>query len=142
MTTLILLLLFVAGTTWILCKCVRELLTSLRSAFFGQQAEGRCIRSYGTEASDGSTRMHYVYGFTAADGRSVEFEEPTMLMREGKKVTVRYRAEDPERTATIMGLRTLSPLFGGAFGVLLSGAFFLLSAVLLWLYVVKVWPNQ
>ncbi|MFC5146103.1 DUF3592 domain-containing protein [Streptomyces aureoversilis] len=142
MTTLIVLLLFVAGTAWVLCKCVREFLTALRSVFFGQRAEGRCVRSYGTEGADGFTRMHHVYGFTTADGRAVEFEEPTMLMREGKKVTVRYREDDPERTATITGLRTLSPLLGSAFGVLLSCAFFLLSAVLLWLYVAKVWPEQ
>ncbi|MFF4161586.1 DUF3592 domain-containing protein [Streptomyces sp. NPDC001678] len=141
MTTLIVLLLFLTGATWVLYKCVHELLTSLRSVFFGHQADGRCIRSYGTEGSDGFTRMHYVYGFTTADGRAVEFEEPTMLMQEGKKVTVRYRQDDPERTATITGLRTLSPLFGSLFGVVLSGAFFLLSTVMLWMYVVKVWPT-
>ncbi|MGK5547273.1 DUF3592 domain-containing protein [Streptomyces sp. URMC 127] len=142
MTTLIVLLLFAAGTAWVLGKCVREWLTSLRSVFFGERAEGRCVRSYGTEGSDGFTRMHYVYGFTTADGRSVEFEEPTMLMQEGRKVTVRYRAEDPERTATVMGLRTLSPLLGGLFGILVSSAFFLVSLVVLWMYVTRVWPKH
>ncbi|MCF3105631.1 DUF3592 domain-containing protein [Streptomyces roseoverticillatus] len=142
MTTLIVLLLFVAGTAWVLYKCLHEWLTSLRSVFFGERAEGRCVRSYGTEGSDGFTRMHHVYGFTTADGRAVEFEEPTMLMREGKKVTVRYQAEDPERTATVMGPRTLSPLLGGLFGILVSGSFFLVSLVVLWLYVTEVWQKR
>ncbi|MEU1819844.1 DUF3592 domain-containing protein [Streptomyces roseifaciens] len=142
MTTLIVLLLFVTGTAWFVWKCVHEWLTSLRSVFFGERAEGRCVRSYGTEGSDGFTRMHYVYGFTTADGCAVEFEEPTMIMREGKKVTVRYRAKDPERTATVMGLRTLSPLLGGLFGILVSGSFFLVSLVVLWIYVSEQWLKR
>lgn len=70
----------------------------------GATAQGRCLRAV-THSSDGEpsprARRHYIYEFTAADGRVVRFEEkggPATRV-EGDPVTVHY-AEGREEHAT------------------------------------------
>ncbi|MEV5283075.1 DUF3592 domain-containing protein [Streptomyces sp. NPDC051994] len=106
----------------------------LRSVFGGIAVEGRCVRRYSTESSDGDTMWHHVHGFTTLDGQYLEFEEDVMLLAEGEKLTVRYRPENPVRSATVMGPGgAWSPLFGQAFGILITGMFSLLGLLFLWL---------
>ncbi|MFE9555466.1 DUF3592 domain-containing protein [Streptomyces sp. NPDC006703] len=82
-------------------------------------------------------RRHHVgprARFTTLDGQYLEFEEDVMLLAEGEKLTVRYRPENPVRSATVMGPGgAWSPLFGQAFGILITGMFSLLGLLFLWL---------
>ncbi|GGU55002.1 hypothetical protein GCM10010211_19610 [Streptomyces albospinus] len=102
----------------------RQLIGRLRSVTSGITAEGRCIRRYASEGSEGNTYWHHVHAFTTLDGQYVEFEEDAVLLAQGDTVTVRYRPSNPARSATIMGAGgTWSPLFGSLFGILISGIF-------------------
>lgn len=113
---------------------VWRLTERLRSVVSGTAVEGRCVRRYATESSDGGTSWHHVYGFTTVDGQYVEFEEDALLMAQGQAVTVRYRPGAPARSATVMGRGgAWSPLFGHLFGVLVTGSFTLLGALFVWL---------
>lgn len=106
----------------------RHLADRLRTVMNGIAVEGRCIRRYSTEGSEGNTYWHHVHGFTTLDGQYIEFEEDALLLAQGDTVTVRYRPSSPARTATIMGPGgTWSPLFGSLFGILISGTFTLLG---------------
>ncbi|MFD4476402.1 DUF3592 domain-containing protein [Streptomyces sp. NPDC058471] len=102
----------------------RQLLGRLRSITSGIAVEGRCIRRYSSEGSEGNTYWHHVHSFETLDGQYIEFEEDALLLAQGDTVTVRYRPSNPARTATIMGSGgTWSPLFGSLFGILITGIF-------------------
>lgn len=70
----------------------------------GLTAEARCLRAYtsANRDSDGRTTgstWHHVYEYTAADGRTVRFEEqngPATIL-EGDFVQVHYTAARPQR---------------------------------------------
>ncbi|MFF3692130.1 DUF3592 domain-containing protein [Streptomyces sp. NPDC002221] len=104
------------------CALSRQLVRTVRTVRNGVEAVGRCVRKYATENADGFTQWHYVYGFRTAEGRSVEFEEPTMMMEVGRALTVRYLPTDPRNTATVASSGVWSPVLGQVFGALLTGA--------------------
>ncbi|MFD9488679.1 DUF3592 domain-containing protein [Streptomyces sp. NPDC059991] len=111
------------------CGCLTWQLTGrLHSVISGNAVEGRCVRRYWTEGSDGGSTWRHVHGFTTVDGQYVEFEEDALFMEQGQSVTVRYRPGNPARSATVMGRGgAWSPLFGHLFGILITGAFTLLG---------------
>lgn len=112
-----------------------QLVNRLRSVFGGIAVEGRCVRRYSTDSSDSGTQWHHVHGFTTLEGQYLEFEEDVLLLAEGDSLTIRYRPEDPKRSATVMGPGgAWSPLFGQLFGITITGAFALLGLLLVWLY--------
>ncbi|MEU9197060.1 DUF3592 domain-containing protein [Streptomyces hundungensis] len=100
----------------------RQLVRTVRTVRNGVETAGRCIRKYATETSDGYTQWRYIYGFRTAEGRSIEFEEPTMVMEVGREVPVRYLAADPWNTATIASRTVWSPVLGRLFGAAVTGA--------------------
>lgn len=111
-----------------------RLVSRLRSVVSGTAVEGRCVRRYSTESSDGGSNWHHVYGFTTLEGQYIEFEEDTLLMAQGQAVTVRYRPGNPARSATVMGRGgAWSPLFGQLFGIAVTGSFTLLGVLFVWL---------
>lgn len=117
---------------------VWQLIGRLRSAIGGTAVLGHCVRRYSTEGSDGTTFWHHTYGFTTAEGRYVEFDEDAAFMTVGDEVTIRYRPAAPARSATVMGSGgTWSPLFGQLFGIIITGAFTLLGAMFVWLYLTQ-----
>lgn len=69
----------------------------------GEQAEGRCLRTYETHRrSDNgstSTTIHHVFEFTTRSGQQVRFEESGGSARvvQGDFVTVTYLPLTPER---------------------------------------------
>ncbi|MEU1073518.1 MULTISPECIES: DUF3592 domain-containing protein [unclassified Streptomyces] len=73
----------------------RRLICRLRSVTSGVAVEGRCIRRYSSEGSEGNTSWHHVHAFTTLDGQYVEFEEDALLLEPGGTVTVRYLAQQP-----------------------------------------------
>lgn len=96
--------------------------------------QGRCIRRYSSEGSEGNTYWHHVHGFTTPEGQYVEFEKDAVLVAQGDTVTVRYRPSNPARTATLMGPGgTWSPLLGSLFGILISGIFKLFGPLFVFL---------
>ncbi|MFD9224853.1 DUF3592 domain-containing protein [Streptomyces sp. NPDC060064] len=112
----------------------RQLIGRLRSVVGRIAVEGRCVRQYSTEGSEGNTYWHHVHGFTTLDGQYIEFEEDAILLAQGDTVTVRYRPSNPARTATIMGRGgAWSPLFGSLFGILITGAFTLFGILFVYL---------
>lgn len=118
---------FCAFLTW-------QLVSRLLSVFCGTAVQGSCVRRYSTESSDGGTSWHHVYGFTTLDGQYVEFEEDTMIMAQGQAVTVRYRASNPVRSATVIGPGgAWSPLFGQLLGIFVLGMFTLTGAMFVWI---------
>ncbi|MER0445340.1 DUF3592 domain-containing protein [Streptomyces sp. Edi4] len=113
-----------------------QLWNRLRSVFGGIAVEGRCVRRYSTDSADSGTQWHHVHGFTTLEGQYVEFEEDVMLLAEGDSLTVRYRPENPARSATVMGPGgAWSPLFGQLLGITVTGVFALFGLLLVWLYV-------
>jgi hypothetical protein len=111
-----------------------QLINRLRSVFGGIAVEGRCVRRYATDSSDNGTQWHHIHGFTTLEGQYLEFEEDVMLLAEGESLTVRYRPENPARSATVMGPGgAWSPLFGQLFGIAITGAFALLGLLFAWL---------
>ncbi|MFE9368370.1 hypothetical protein ACFYM2_01065 [Streptomyces sp. NPDC006711] len=48
--------------------------------------EGRCVRRYSSNGSDGTTRWRHVHGFTTLDGRCLEFEEDAAVPAQGDAV--------------------------------------------------------
>ncbi|WP_331447553.1 DUF3592 domain-containing protein [Streptomyces xanthochromogenes] len=125
----------VLAVSGVLCFCQsRQLIGRLRSVTSGIAVEGRCIRRYSSDSSEGNTSWHHVHAFTTLDGQHVEFEEDAVLLEPGDTVTVRYRPTNPARSATIMGRGgTWSPLFGHLFCVLITGIFTLLGTLLVFL---------
>ncbi len=112
-----------------------QLMNRLRSVFSGIAVQGRCVRRYSTDSMDSGTQWHHVHGFTTLEGQYVEFEEDVLLLAEGDSLTVRYRPENPARSATVMGPGgAWSPLFGQLFGIMITGLFALFGLVLVWLY--------
>ncbi|MFD7339211.1 DUF3592 domain-containing protein [Streptomyces violascens] len=112
----------------------RQLIGRLRTIMNGIAVEGRCVRRYSSQGSEGNTYWHHVHGFTTLEGQYLEFEEDAMLLAQGDTVTVRYRPDNPARTATIMGRGgSWSPLFGSLFGILISGMFTLLGVLFVFL---------
>ncbi|MFD5702467.1 DUF3592 domain-containing protein [Streptomyces lasiicapitis] len=73
----------------------RQLLGRLRSIASGIAVQGRCIRRYSSDGSEGNTYWHHAHGFTTLDGQYVEFEEDAVLLAQGDTVTVRYRPSNP-----------------------------------------------
>ncbi|MFI6688355.1 DUF3592 domain-containing protein [Streptomyces sp. NPDC050485] len=112
----------------------RQLTGRLRTIVSGIAVEGRCVRRYSSEGSEGNTYWHHVHGFTTLEGQYIEFEEDALLLAQGDAVTVRYRPDNPARTATVMGRGgSWSPLFGSLFGILISGGFTLLGVLFVFL---------
>ncbi|MFG2720761.1 DUF3592 domain-containing protein [Streptomyces sp. NPDC048416] len=112
----------------------RQLMGRVRTVRRGIAVEGRCVRRFSTNGSDGDTYWHHVHGFTTLEGQYIEFQEDAMLLAEGNAVTVRYRPADPARTATIMGSGgSWAPLFGSLFGILVSGMLTLLGVLFVFL---------
>ncbi|MGW1889669.1 hypothetical protein ACWCP6_05310 [Streptomyces sp. NPDC002004] len=113
---------------------VRLLTRRLRSVFAGERAQGRCVRRFSSESSDGTTYWHHVYGFEDAQGQWVEFQEDAMFMALDQAVTVRYQRRDPKRTATVIGPGgAWSPLFGLFFGIFITGVFSALGLLMSYL---------
>lgn len=85
-----------------------RLLTVVRTLRHGVRTEGRCVRVKGERHSD-ATR--HFFAFTTADGSEVEFEElAKWSVGPGDRVTVTYDPRDPQRTATIAGRGSWSPV--------------------------------
>ncbi|GGU33094.1 hypothetical protein GCM10010289_62920 [Streptomyces violascens] len=75
----------------------------LRTITNGIAVEGRCVRRYSSQGSEGNTYWHHVHGFTTLEGQYLVFEEDAMLLAQGDTVTVRYRPDNPARTAPSWG---------------------------------------
>ena len=82
---------------------VRRAITQQRALTYGVPAEARCLDTYVTRDSEGSSTRHVILGFTTREGQAVRFE-PTgapRLLVAGDFVTVRYLPENPERAAVV-----------------------------------------
>lgn len=88
----------------------RRLLTVVRTLRHGVRAEGRCVRVK-SERYNRSDAARYFFAFRTADGTTVEFEDAAKWsMDVGAPVTVTYDPTAPQRTATIAGRGSWSPM--------------------------------
>lgn len=95
---------------WLTVKYARRLVTVARMMRSGTRTTGTCVRVE-TEPYNRSDATRHFFAFRAPDGRDVEFEDLAgWSVKEGTEVTVAYDPRDPERTATIAGRGSRSPV--------------------------------
>ncbi|MEU9197056.1 DUF3592 domain-containing protein [Streptomyces hundungensis] len=101
-----LLVLLFASLTW---RYTRRLLTVTRMLRHGVRTTGECVRIESDNVSVDAKR--HFFAFRTPDGRAVEFEDlAAWSMAVGTAVTVAYDPAAPEKTATIAGRGTWSPV--------------------------------
>ncbi|GGT52688.1 DUF3592 domain-containing protein [Streptomyces purpureus] len=107
-----------------------RLTTVVRTLRRGVRTTGECVRIRRPH-SDSDVR-EYHFAFRTEDGRTVEFEDFTgWAMRTGTAVTVTYDPAAPERTATIAGRGSWSPVLSSAALVAGCGLGFLVFTTVL-----------
>ncbi|MFI5757362.1 DUF3592 domain-containing protein [Streptomyces sp. NPDC051569] len=95
---------------WLAFHYARRLATVARALRSGGRTTGVCVRIE-TEPYNRSDAQRYVFAFRAPDGREIEFEDlSTRAVRVGTEVTVAYDPAAPERTATVTGRGSGSPV--------------------------------
>lgn len=95
---------------WLAVHYARRLAAVGRALRAGGRAPGVCVRIE-TEPFNRSDAQRHVFTFSAQDGRRIEFEDlATRAVRVGSEVTVAYDPADPERTATVAGRGSWSPV--------------------------------
>ncbi|MFD5033971.1 DUF3592 domain-containing protein [Streptomyces sp. NPDC058405] len=95
---------------WLAVHYARRLAAVARALRAGGRAPGVCVRIE-TEPFNRSDAQRHVFTFSAQDGRRIEFEDlATRAVRVGSEVTVAYDPADPERTATVAGRGSWSPV--------------------------------
>ncbi|MER6994326.1 DUF3592 domain-containing protein [Streptomyces sp. NPDC000410] len=95
---------------WLTGKYARRLFIVLRSVRHGERAEGECVRIE-TERGENNDAHRHFFVFRTREGREVEFEDLAgWSMRTGTRVMVAYDPASPERTATIAGRGSWSPV--------------------------------
>ncbi|MEW1723582.1 DUF3592 domain-containing protein [Streptomyces sp. NPDC093109] len=95
---------------WLTAYYGRRLAAVLRALRAGGRAVGRCVRVE-TEPYNRSDAQRYFFTFRLPAGREIEFEDlATRAMEVGAPVTVAYDPADPERTATVAGRGSWSPV--------------------------------
>ncbi|MFD5783023.1 DUF3592 domain-containing protein [Streptomyces sp. NPDC126933] len=95
---------------WLAVHYARRLAAVARALRAGGRAPGVCVRIE-TEPFNRSDAQRHVFTFSAQDGRRIEFEDlATRSVRVGSEVTVAYDPADPERTATVAGRGSWSPV--------------------------------
>ncbi|WOT34607.1 DUF3592 domain-containing protein [Streptomyces coeruleorubidus] len=91
-------------------KYARRLVTVARVLRRGVRAEGECVRVE-TEPYHRSDATRHFFAFRTADGTPVEFEDLAgWSTTRGTTVTVTYDPRDPQRTATVAGRGSWSPV--------------------------------
>ncbi|MFF1420128.1 DUF3592 domain-containing protein [Streptomyces sp. NPDC058220] len=95
---------------WLAVHYARRLAAVARALRAGGRAPGVCVRIE-TEPFNRSDAQRHVFTFSAQDGRRIEFEDlATRAVRVGSEVTVAYDPAAPERTATVAGRGSWSPV--------------------------------
>jgi hypothetical protein len=82
---------------------IRRAVMQQRALNYGVPAEARCLDTYVSRDSEGSSTRHVILGFTTKEGQAVRFEPagaPRMMVA-GDFVTVRYLPENPEKAAVV-----------------------------------------
>lgn len=97
-----------------------------RALRHGERTTGRLVRTYFEDRASGEGHeAHHVFAFETADGRTVEFEDVSMVigLAPGDPITVSYDPADPERSATIAnpGEGRISAVGVPVFAVAVSG---------------------
>ncbi|MFC1442588.1 DUF3592 domain-containing protein [Streptacidiphilus sp. N1-10] len=103
---------------------VRRAVTQQRALTYGIPAEARCLDTYLTRDSEGSSTRHVILGFTTREGQAVRFEPmgaPRMMVA-GDFVTVRYLPENPEKAA-VVGSGGAGAMVGLVIGLVVSTIF-------------------
>lgn len=95
---------------WLAAHYARRLAAVTRALRAGGRAPGVCVRIE-SEPYNRSDARRYFFTFRAPDGRGIEFEDlATRAVRVGSQVTVAYDPAAPERTATVTGRGSGSPV--------------------------------
>ncbi|MFD8967275.1 DUF3592 domain-containing protein [Streptomyces sp. NPDC059568] len=105
---------------WLTAHYARRLTAVARALRAGGRAPGVCVRIE-SEPYNRSDARRYVFSFrTSEDGRTIEFEDlASGVVKVGSEVTVAYDPAAPERTATVAGRGSWSPV--AQYGLLVAG---------------------
>jgi hypothetical protein len=108
---------------------VRRVVNRSRVLSHGLTAEARCLDTYVTRDSEGSSRRRVILGFTTVDGQQIRIEEaPRGPIVAGDLVQVRYLPQRPERAVQVGG-SAVGAALGTVIGLVVCSLFVLVGLV-------------